>query len=101
MSQELDSHLKARQSDLHVKEAPDGLAMHLDKVIHTAIASLNKDKRIEVGGELTQITQITQITQGTNHQYKGSTEAAALDLLASISAKIKVPHDESNTRRSC
>jgi|GEM_PF-6525468 len=23
MSQELDSHLKARQSDLHVKEAPD------------------------------------------------------------------------------
>ena len=98
MSQELDSHLKARQSDLHVKEAPDRLAMHLDKVIHTAIASLNKDKRIEVGGEL---TQITQITQGTNHQYKGSTEAAALDLLASISAKIKVPHDESNTRRSC
>jgi len=52
--QELDAHLTARQSDLHVEEAPDRLAMHLAKVIQTAIASLSKDKRIEVGGELTQ-----------------------------------------------
>ena len=52
--QELDIHLTARQSDLHVEEAPDRLAMHLAKVIQTAIASLSKDKRIEVGGELTQ-----------------------------------------------
>jgi superfamily II DNA or RNA helicase len=52
--QELDAHLTARQSDLHVEEAPDRLAMHLAKVIQTAIASLSKDKRVEVGGELTQ-----------------------------------------------
>jgi superfamily II DNA or RNA helicase/HKD family nuclease len=52
--QDLDAHLTARQSDLHVEEAPDRLAMHLAKVIQTAIASLSKDKRIEVGGELTQ-----------------------------------------------
>jgi hypothetical protein len=52
--QELDARLTARHSDLHVEEAPDRLAMHLAKVIQTAIASLSKDKRIEVGGELTQ-----------------------------------------------
>ena len=45
--QELDIHLTARQSDLHVEEAPDRLAMHLAKVIQTAIASLSKDKRID------------------------------------------------------
>ena len=52
--QELDARLTVRQSDLHVEEAPDRLAMHLAKLVHNAIASLNKDKRIEVGGELTQ-----------------------------------------------
>jgi pimeloyl-ACP methyl ester carboxylesterase len=45
--QELDARLTARHSDLHVEEAPDRLAMHLAKVIQTAIASLSKDKRIE------------------------------------------------------
>ena len=52
--QDLDARLTARHSDLHVEEAPDRMAMHLAKVIQTAIASLSKDKRIEVGGELTQ-----------------------------------------------
>ena len=65
--QELDARLTARKSDLHVEEAPDRLAMHLAKVIHTAIASLNKDKRIEVGGELTQkLIQLLVDSTSTN-----------------------------------
>ena len=195
--QELDARLTARHSDLHVEEAPDRLAMHLAKVIQTAIASLSKDKRIEVGGELTQkliqllvdstpandllteklslpprmlkaidgkkpdgsVDQIqeplidlldpTLLTTANGEPrigsqiiseipsaeridlvmafirksgirpmmdalrfhcesgkslrvltttYTGSTEAAALDLLASIGAEIKVSYDESNTR---
>jgi superfamily II DNA or RNA helicase len=194
---ELDARLTARKSDLHVEEAPDRLAMHLAKVIHAAIASLNRDKRIEVGGELTQklIQLLVDSTSsdgllleklalpprmlkaidgkkpdGTDDQvieplidlldttlltnangeprigsqiiseipsaeridvvmafirksgimpmmdalrfhcqsgrslrvltttYTGSTEAAALDLLASVGAEIKVSYDESNTR---
>ena len=195
--QDLDARLTARHSDLHVEEAPDRLAMHLAKVIQTAIASLSKDKRIEVGGELTQkliqllvdstpandllteklslpprmlkaidgkkadgsVDQIqeplidlldTTLLTNANGEprigsqiiseipsaeridlvmafirksgirpmmdalrfhcqsgrslrvltttYTGSTEAAALDLLASIGAEIKVSYDESNTR---
>lgn len=195
--QELDARLTARHSDLHVEEAPDRLAMHLAKVIQTAIASLSKDKRIEVGGELTQkliqllvdstpandllteklalpprmlkaidgkkpdgsVDQIqeplidlldTTLLTNANGEprigsqiiseipsaeridlvmafirksgirpmmdalrfhresgrslrvltttYTGSTEAAALDMLASIGAEIKVSYDESNTR---
>jgi superfamily II DNA or RNA helicase len=195
--QELDARLTARHSDLHVEEAPDRLAMHLAKVIQTAIASLSKDNRIEVGGELTQkliqllvdstpandllteklslpprmlkaidgkkpdgsVDQIqeplidlldTTLLTNANGEprigsqiiseipsaeridlvmafirksgirpmmdalrfhcqsgrslrvltttYTGSTEAAALDLLASIGAEIKVSYDESNTR---
>lgn len=195
--QELDARLTARHSALHVEEAPDRLAMHLAKVIQTAIASLSKDKRIEVGGELTQkliqllvdstpandllteklslpprmlkaidgkkpdgsVDQIqeplidlldTTLLTNANGEprigsqiiseipsaeridlvmafirksgikpmmdalrvhcesgrslrvltttYTGSTEAAALDLLASIGAEIKVSYDESNTR---
>ena len=69
--QELDSRLKARQSDLHVEEAPDRLAMHLAKVIHTAIASLNKDKRIEFSGELTQnLIQLLVDSTTTNELLK-------------------------------
>jgi len=69
--QELDARLTARQSDLHVEEAPDRLAMHLAKVIHTAIASLNKDKRIEVGGELTQkLIQLLVDSTSTNELLK-------------------------------
>lgn len=65
--QELDARLKARKSDLHVEEAPDRLAMHLAKVIHTAIASVNKDKRLEVGGELTQkLIQLLVDSTSTN-----------------------------------
>ena len=195
--QELDARLTARHSDLHVEEAPDRLAMHLAKVIQTAIASLSKDKRIEVGGELTQkliqllvdstpandllteklalpprmlkaidgkkpdgsldqiqeplidLLDTTLLTNANGEPrigsqiiseipsaeridlvmafirksgirpmmdalsfhcqsgrslrvltttYTGSTEAAALDLLASIGAEIKVSYDESNTR---
>ena len=195
--QELDARLIARKSDLHVEEAPDRLAMHMAKVIQTAIASLSKDKRIEVGGGLTQkliqllvdstpandlITEklalpprmlkaidgkkpdgtVDQVTEPlidlldttllTNANgeprigsqiiseipsaeridlvmafirksgirpmmdtlrfhcqsgrslrvltttYTGSTEAAALDLLASVGAEIKISYDESNTR---
>ena len=195
--QELDARLTARHSDLHVEEAPDRLAMHLAKVIQTAIASLSKDKRIEVGGELTQkliqllvdstpandllteklslpprmlkaidgrkpdgtpdqvaeplidLLDTTLLTNANGEPrigsqiiseipsaeridlvmafirksgirpmmdalrfhcesgrslrvltttYTGSTEAAALDMLASIGAEIKVSYDESNTR---
>lgn len=69
--QELDFRLTARQSDLHVEESPDRLAMHLAKVIHTAITSLNKDKRIEVGGELTQkLIQLLVDSTSTNELLK-------------------------------
>jgi superfamily II DNA or RNA helicase len=69
--QELDARLTVRQSDLHVEEAPDRLAMHLAKLVHNAIASLNKDKRIEVGGELTQkLIQLLVDSTSTNELIK-------------------------------
>lgn len=74
--QELDAHLTARQSDLHVEEAPDRLAMHLAKVIQTAIASLSKDKRIEVGGELTQ--KLIQLLVDSTQANELKTEKLAL-----------------------
>ena len=69
--QELDARLSARQSDLHVEEAPERLDMRFAKVIHTAIASLNKDKRIELGGELTQkLIQLLVDSTSTNELLK-------------------------------
>jgi len=84
---ELDAHLTARQSDLHVEEAPDRLAMHLAKLIQTAIASLSKDKRIEVGGELTQ--KLIQLLVDSTQANDLKTEKLALPprMLNSIDGK--------------
>jgi len=52
--QALDARFKIQENELHQAEAADRLAMHLAKVIQTAISSFDEKMRVKKGGELTQ-----------------------------------------------
>ena len=75
--QELDSHLITQQAYLHTEEAPDRMALHLAKLIHTAIASVNKEERLKIGGELTQ-----KLIQILVHSNQPNTDTLAHENLA-------------------
>jgi hypothetical protein len=45
----LGDRLEARRSDLHEAEAADRIALHLSRVLETAIAALDRKERVAVG----------------------------------------------------
>lgn len=65
--QKLDPTLTPKQSYLHRTEVADRLAMHVAKVIQTAIAGIDETERVELGGNLTQ-RLIQLLAESTSNQ---------------------------------
>jgi superfamily II DNA or RNA helicase len=65
--EQLNQNLAAHEKNIHQAEAADRLALHLAKVVQTAVASIDEKKRVELGGELTQ-KLIQLIVQSTDTQ---------------------------------
>jgi hypothetical protein len=63
----LGERLEARRSELHEAEAADRLALHLSRVVERAIASLDKNHRVEKGTALARqlVDVIVQTVEAT------------------------------------
>ncbi len=48
----LDDRLEVRRSKIHEAEAADRIALHLSRIVERAVASIDREKRVEVGTAL-------------------------------------------------